>query len=290
MDQFTIECFLAVANVKSFTKAAKQVNRTQSAVTQQINGLEKYLNVRLFDRSNGVVLTKEGDIFLPYAKKIFSLNQEVLDRFKQPEVEGEVYFGVPEDFATLFLSDVLSSFSLLHPRIFLSVECDFTLNLFNKFKKGQLDLVMVKMCSSEDIPRGVEVWQERLVWVGKKRSVIDKDLIETLPLIMSAQPCVYRSTAIEALEKNGYKWRMVYSSPSYAGIIAAVKADMGITALPLAMIPEGLQEVSHIDLPPLPDIHVSLLKQSQKKSESINTLESFLVEKLRYLRKRSERK
>jgi DNA-binding transcriptional LysR family regulator len=289
MDQFTIECFLAVANLKNFTKAASQVNRTQSAVTQQINNLEKYLNVRLFDREKGVSLTKEGDLFLPYAKKIYSLHQEVLDRFHQPEVAGSVSFGVPEDFATLFLSDVLMNFSLMHPRINLSVECDFTLNLFDKFKKGLLDLVMVKMCSFEDIPRGVEVWQERLVWVGKKRGV-KEDLSEELPLIISPQPCVYRSSAIEALEKSGHKWRIVYSSPSYAGIIAAVRADMGVTALPLAMIPEGLEEITHLNLPTLPAIHVSLLKQPQKDSEAINTLEDFLVEKLRYLKQRSQRK
>lgn len=289
MDNFTMQCFLAVAQLKNFTKAAKQVNRTQSAVTQQINNLEKNLSVKLFNREKGISLTSEGELFIPYAKKIFQLYQELNDRFKHPEVYGEVFFGVPEDFATLFLADVLTNFSLLHPRIYLSVECDFTLNLFNKFKKEQLDLVLVKMCSSNDLPRGFDVWQERLVWVGKKQFVIDKDPLTVLPLVISPEPCVYRSSAITALENSGHKWRIVYSSPSYAGIIAAVRADMGITALPVAMIPEGLQELKNIDLPALPDIHVSLLKHPNKSSEAIDTLEKFLIEKLRFLSQRSRK-
>ncbi len=53
------------------------------------------------------------------------------DRFKEPELEGEVRFGLPENFASAYLSDVLADFSRIHPRVFLSVECDLT-SLFLK--------------------------------------------------------------------------------------------------------------------------------------------------------------
>lgn len=272
MDTIAIECFIAIAELGSFTKAAARVHRTQSAVTQQISGLEKKLGVQLFHRDKKIALTKDGELFLPYALRIYGLHKEVLDRFKNPELDGEVRIGVPEDFATLFLADVLKEFNRIHPRVFLKVECDLTLNLLKQFKNGALDLVMVKMHSTEEFPNGVEIWKEPLVWVSKY-----KEIQAPIRLVLSPEPCIYRARAIKALEEANLQWRIVYSSPSYAGTIAAVKAHMGITALPETMIPEPLQKLPDGILPALPDIHVSLLKRGD--NPALNTLEKFIFDK-----------
>ncbi|NDD58130.1 MAG: LysR family transcriptional regulator [Chlamydiae bacterium] len=276
MDSFTLSCFLAVVESGSFTKAAQKVKRTQSAITQRMNALENMLGKPLFDRSKQMSLTKDGEFFLPYAKKIFSLQSEVVDQLKYPELEGEIRFGLPEDFAATFLSDVLTDFSTLHPRISLNVECDLTLNLYEKFKKGAFDMVLVKMHRPEDFPNGVEVWSEPLEWIGKNQYHIQA---EPLPLVLSPEPCVYRSRALEALSNAGIRSRVVFISPSYSGIIAAVNAGMGITALPKNMIPDQLSVIKLDLLPRLPDIHVSLLKQKDK-NECLASLEDFLLKKL----------
>lgn len=279
MDEFTLRCFLAVVETGSFTKAAQKVKRTQSAITQQMRSLEKSLGKRLFDRGKQVRLNKDGELFLPYANKLFALYLEVLDRFKYPELEGEIRFGLPEDFAAIFLSDVLSDFSRLHPRILLNVECDLTLNLFTRFKKNAFDMVLVKMSRPEDFPNGVDVWSEPLEWIGKKDygECLDKEI--PLPLVLSPEPCVYRASAIQSLENAGIKWKIVFTSPSYAGIIAAVSAGMGITTLPRPMMPNTLEIIEETFLPPLPDIHVSLLKQTDK-NKCLQSLEDFLLKKL----------
>lgn len=280
MDSLTLHCFLAVSQTGSFTKAAEIVKRTQSAVTQQINKLEKLTGTQLFDRGKQTTLTKDGEIFHEYAKKIFSLQMEVLDRFKQPELEGEVRFGIPEDFATVFLSDVLVDFARQHPRILLKVECDLTLNLFEHFKQSQLDMVLVKMSKPEDFPNGVEVWSESLEWVGQEiRPEIANEQFP-VPLVLSPQPCVYRSRAIEALESLNIPWRIIYTSPSHAGIIASVKAGMGVTVLPRKLIKKPLNIIKNPKLPPLPDIHVSLLKQQGSNAEVLDNLEAFLLKRL----------
>ncbi len=279
MDEFTLRCFLAVVETGSFTKAAQKVMRTQSAITQQMSNLEKSLGKRLFDREKHMKLTKEGEIFLTYANKIFGLHLEVLDRFKNPELEGEIHFGLPEDFAAIFLSDVLTDFSRIHPRILLNVECDLTLNLFNRFKKGAFDMVLVKMRRPEDFPNGVEVWSEPLEWIGKNEYLSYLDQHGPLPLVLSPEPCVYRASALEALEESGIKWRIVFISPSYAGIIAAVNAGMGVTTLPRTMMPNTLEVIQDHFFPALPDIHVSLLKQPGK-NKCLQTLEDFLLKKL----------
>lgn len=279
MDDFTLRCFLAVVETGSFTGAAQKVKRTQSAITQQMSSLEKSLGKKLFDRGKQMRLTNDGEIFLRYANKIFALHLEVWDRFKHPELEGEIRFGLPEDFAAMLLSDVLTDFSRLHPRILLNVECDLTLNLFERFKKGNFDMVLVKMSRPEDFPTGVEVWSEPLEWICKNDylSTLDKNI--PLPLVLSPEPCVYRASALQALEQAGIRWRIVFISPSYAGIIAAVNAGMGITTLPRTMMPDTLEVTQDDFLPALPDIHVSLLKQTDKNA-CLQSLEDFLLKKL----------
>lgn len=278
IDTIALQCFIAVAETGSFTKAAERVYRTQSAISQQMNKLEKLLGGKpLLVRSKAKIfnLTPEGEIFLRYARQIFALHREVIDRLKQPELEGEVRFGLPEDFASVYLPEVLTDFSRIHPRILLNIQCDLTLNLLNRFKKKEFDLVLIKMNRPEDFPNGLDVWSEPLKWVGDSTLI---DAKKPVPLVLSPQPCVYRASAIKALEQAGRSWRLVFSSPSFAGAVAAVKAGMGITVMPHTMLPHELHTVDASLLPKLDDTHVSLLKH-QANDVVINMLEKFVLQK-----------
>ncbi len=278
LDTVTLQCFLAAAETGSFSKAAERVGRTQSAISQQIAKLEMMLGKKLIVRGKAFSLTPEGEIFLGYARQIYALHHQALARFKEPEVEGEVRFGLPENFASVFLSEVLAEFSRIHPQILLYIECDLTLNLFDRFKKKEFDLVLVKMNSPENFPNGLDVWTEPLKWVG------DNSLIDTrkpLPLVLSPKPCVYRAATIKALENYGLAWRLVFSSPSYAGTIAAVRAGIGVTVMPHTMIPNDLQVINNNLLPILENTHVSLLKH-RPDNPAINTLERFVLRILKH--------
>ncbi|MDX8430419.1 MAG: LysR substrate-binding domain-containing protein [Candidatus Algichlamydia australiensis] len=278
IDTFILQTFIAIAETGSFTKAAKRVNRTQSAVSQQVVKLEKTLNQQLIVRQKTLTLTPAGQVFLGYARKIFALHSEVMDRFNEPDLEGEVRFGLPEDFASLFLSDVLADFSRIHPRILLNVECDLTINLFSHFKKNEFDLVLVKMNRPEDFPNGLEIWSEPLRWVGDP-NLLDPN--KPVPLVLAPDPCVYRAAGLKALAELNRAWRLVFTSPSYSSTVAAVKAGMGITVMPHIMIPDDLPILDFSFLPGLEDTHVSLLKH-QANNSAINTLEKFVIQKLKH--------
>ncbi len=279
IDTITLQSFLTLAETGHVTKTAERVGRTQSAVSQQIAKLEESLGKPLFIRGKSLVLTAEGEVFLGYARQIFELHREAIDRFKKPELEGTVKFGLPEDFASVFLADVLVDFIRIHPRILLNVECDLTLNLFEHFKKKDFDLVLVKMNRPQDFPNGVDVWTEHLEWVGDVH-LIKEDKTKPIPLVLSPHPCVYRASAIKALEEAGLPWRVVFSSPSYAGTLAAVKAGLGITVVPRTMVPQELSTISTPHLPLLSDIHVSLLKH-QANNPVINSFEEFVLKKIK---------
>lgn len=279
-DALTLECFLAVTETGSFTRAANKVARTQSAVSQQITKLEKQIGKPLFIRGKNLTLTSEGEILLTYARKIIQLNHDALDRFKQPELHGEVRFGLPEDFASVFLSEVLTEYAYLHPRILLNISCDLTLNLFERFKQKEFDLVLVKMNRPEDFPNGTDVWSEALEWVGRK-DFLEIDQEQEVPLVLSPQPCVYRARAIHSLEQKNVHWRIVFSSHNFAGTIAAVRAGMGITVLPRNMVPKDLEIIRpNKHIPSLDDTHISLLKHHDKNL-AVNSFEKFVLEKLK---------
>lgn len=280
LDALSLQCFIYVAETGSFTQAAAKVSRTQSAVSQQISKLEDKLGVALFSRTKSLELTHNGEVLLGYAKKIIQLNREVIELFQHSELQGEVRFGLPEDFLNVFLSEILQEFSAIHPRILLNIECDLTLNLFDKFKKKKLDLVLLKMSKPEDFPNGIDVWSEALVWVGNK-SYFEQEPEHPVPLVLSPQPCVYRAHAIKALENNNLKWRIVFSTHSYAGTIAAVKAGMGVTVLPRNMVPEDLQIIRSKNCrPKLDNTHISLLKHT-RDNPAINSFEIFITERLK---------
>lgn len=281
IDTVTLQCFLAIADTGSFTKAADRVGRTQSAISQQIAKLEQLTEKQLINRGRSLSLTTDGEIFLGYAKKIYDLHRELLDRFKEPDLQGEVHFGLPEDYAAIVLSDVLVDFSRRHPRVMLNVECDLTYNIFEKFQQGKFDVILVKMSRPEELSNGLEIWNEPVQWIGKPELLPSLNKNSVIPLVLSPKPCVYRENAISALEKAGFRWRLAYSSPSYASKMAAVKAGLGLTVMQQTMIPDFLAPIEHIDLPPLNDIHISLLKRDSA-NKAIDSLEYFLLKKLRH--------
>lgn len=259
LDLDLIRCFSTIAAEGSFTRAATRLGRTQSTISLQVKRLEDQLGRSLFDRSpKSLALTPEGERLLGPARELLRLNDVTIAQLTEPEFSGVVRLGVPEDFATAHMPQVLSAFADAHPLVNLEVTCDLTLNLLERFDAGQFDLVLVKR-EPADEGLGVRVWREALLWVARPSFPI-RDLTP-LPLVVSPCPCVYRKRACDALDAVGRRWRIAYTSTSLAGAQAAVRAGLGITVLPQNMIPAGLECLSpDSQLPALHDTEMALLE------------------------------
>ena len=258
IDTFQLKSFIAIAETGTFSKAADNVGRTQSALSLQIKKLEDALGCQLFERAaRHVTLTAQGEIFIGYAKQMLSLQREAFSRLKEPDVAGEIRFGTPEDFATYYLPDVLASFRHHHPRIQLKVECDLTLNLMKGFERGDFDFILVKR-DPQTVKGGSKVWREPLVWAAADYYRSENPL----SLVLSPQPCIYRARALAALDRAKKPWHISYTSPSLAGTLAAVKAGLGITVLPANMQPHGIRPIhKELKLPELADAEIALMKR-----------------------------
>jgi len=260
IDTLQIKSFIEIAETSSFSQAALRVGRTQAALSLQIKKLEEGLGCKLFERtSRSVRLTENGEIFLGYATQMLALQWEAFSRIREPDIEGEITLGTPEDFATHYLPDVLASFRQHHPRVQLNVSCDLTLNLLQGFEGDKFDIVLVKRDPGR-VKGGSRVWKEPLVWVAADHWKPEKNL----SLVLSPQPCIYRARALMALDKAKLAWHISYTSPSLAGTLAAVKAGLGITVLPANMIPAGLHPIrKEMRLPVLADAEIALIKKEQ---------------------------
>lgn len=258
IDPTLLLSFVAVAETGSLTRAASRLGLAQPTVSLRIKRLETELGAALFERGpRRLTLTAAGEVLLGYARRILALSDEVRARLAEAEVEGTVRLGTPEDFATTHLAWVLARFATSHPRTALAVTTDLTLNLLERFRAGEFDLVLVKR-EPGGAGGGVRVWREPLVWAAAREDWFDRD--GTIPLVVSPAPCVYRRRAIEALEAAARSWRIAYTSTSLAGTQAAVRAGLGLTVLPRDMVPADLVVLGTAQgAPDLRDTEIALL-------------------------------
>ena len=274
-----VRSFVAIAEVRSFTRAGERLGRSQSAISLQIRRLEDQIGLRLLSRDpRQVVLTADGEAFLPQARRLLRLNDEILSGLTGGDVEGEVRLGAPEDFATVHLPEILGEFTRANPKATLAVTCDLTLNLLEQLRDGALDLALVKREPlGPDV--GVRVWREPLVWVGADESLVEMD--GPLPLVVAPSPCVYRKRAITALDGQRRAWRCAYTSPSLAGQQAALRAGLGITVLPSEMVPPDLVRLGPKQgLPALADTEIALMRASTAVPMAAERLAEFILTSL----------
>jgi len=229
LDLELLRSFVSVVDSGGFTRAGERVHRTQSTVSQQIKRLEEDVGQVLLHRDGKDVRpTEAGERLLSYARRLLSLAEEARDVLREPDSEGAVRLGIPEDFAAYRLAKLLGAFSRSHPGLRLDVRADQSKNLSRDLDRGELDLALFKR--EAGAKGAIAVWPERVHWVTSKSHPIDVNA-SSVPLIGFPLGCLYRAGAIHALESAGRAWHMSYSSSSLAGIQAAVAAGMGLSIL-----------------------------------------------------------
>jgi DNA-binding transcriptional LysR family regulator len=258
LDFDLLRTFVAIADSGSLTRAGERLMLSQPTISLQLKRLEEQLGRTLIERTpRRLVLTDNGETLLSYARRILALTDEAVARLVDPGMAGLVRLGTPEDFATTHLSAVLARFAQSHPHVALEVTTDLTLNLIERFRTGEFDLVLIKREPLGPVD-GVRVWREPLVWAASRPELFEAE--DRLPLVVSPHPCVYRKRAIAALDRAGRAWRIAYTSTSLAGAQAAVRAGLGVTVLPKEMVPPDFFLIDTASgAPDLSDTEIALM-------------------------------
>lgn len=252
-----LRTFVAVVDNAGFTRAGERIGRTQSTVSLQIKKLEEGLGRPLFERlGRERRLTPDGEVLLSYARQLLHLADEARSRILEPEIEGTVRLGTPEDFATAYLPDILARFAATHPDVEVEVLCEPSEDLRERLDRSTIDLSLLTVgCAPE---KSEIVWQGPLLWVGSQHHP-DVHRRDPLPLALSHAHCSWRRGAERALEEAGRAYRVAYRSNSQTGQLAAVLAGLALTVCTPCTLPSGLCVLGRAEgLPPLPGFAIAL--------------------------------
>ena len=256
IDTALLRAFVAAAETGGMTSAARLVNLTQAAVSQQVKRLEETFGRQLFERDRrGLRLTPSGERLLVRARRLLALNDEVWALMTAPDFTGEVRLGVPHDIVGPYMPPVLKSFDQAWPGVRVSLDCRTSVNLLRALERREVDLILTteRACA----PHGETLLPDPLVWVGARDGRAWRR--DPLPVSIGGEDCAFRPFAIEALNHAGRDWRPVCEISNMLAECAAVEADLAVVPLLASTVPETLTILGAGDgLPPLPMFQINL--------------------------------
>jgi len=274
-----LKSFVAAVDAGSLSSAAPEVHRSQSAVSMQIKKLESATGYRLLVRgARQLQLTHEGQTLLGYARRMLDLHAEAQAALQGEVISGVVKLGVPDDYASRYLTPVLKRFAPRHGGVEIQLDCEQSTSLIPRVARGDLDLALV----SRDHPRrGTLLFHEPMVWVGSAQ--FDIWSRNPLPIAVYEAASLGRRSAINSLALQGRPYKVVYNSSSLAGQIAAVESGLAVAALTQCSAPPHLRVLGPDEgLGPLEPMEVALYRsQASRGSKAVDSLHRMLLQTLR---------
>ncbi len=251
-----LRSFVVIAEVRSLSRAAARVGRTQSALSQQMRRLEESVDQPLFQRTGrGVLLTHPGERLLVHAQRILRQHDEAMADLCGTGLSGTIRFGCPADYAQVWLPSLLRQFSSQHPQAIVEVVCGPTPRLVEQLEKRAVDLAMISV--PDDGATGEIIRREQLVWIGYPG--LDAAQFEPLPLALSDPDTLDHIAACDALHRAGRDYRVAFASSSLAGLIALVRSGQAFAVMTQTAVPADLAILAgDRGLPPLPAVGITL--------------------------------
>ncbi|HKU09992.1 LysR family transcriptional regulator [Sinomonas sp.] len=269
-DPVHLRSFLAVAEHLSFTLAADRLGIAQPTVSQHVAKLEKAAGrVLLVRDTHGVRLTDNGDAMAGFARSILAAHDEALRYFRGSAMRGRLRFGTADDLAITGLPKILREFRRAYPQLNLELTVSQSDDLHRRLKAGQLDLIFIKWIAGAQ--EGTVVRHDVFSWVGVEQTVLEPN--QPVPLVVYPAPSLSRTLAIDALEASGRTWKVTCSTKQIAGVLAAVRAGLGIGVMPTTLVPEDLSIITRrFDLPPVGDVDFTLIRNPLANSAAVDAL------------------
>jgi DNA-binding transcriptional LysR family regulator len=206
MDFDQLKTFIEVAKLRSFSRAAERVLRSQPAVSAQIRQLEQEYGHRLFDRTaKAVRLTPAGEVVLEYAQQLLSLRTDSARAISEwnGTLNGTLSIGANEGTFLYVLPKVFAKYHRKFPRVRLSVYRSFTHKVSEKVEEGTLDIGVLTMPVKSPSLKVVPVFRDRILLMVGTGSPLFNKRSATLQEI-ARQPLIIPKTGSirKLMEKN----------------------------------------------------------------------------------------
>ena len=142
MELRTINTFLHIAELHSFSRAARELGYSQSAVSAQVAQLEAELETPLFDRVGKTVrLTDAGQTFLTYARSLLATAEQAKAALQPArQVSGTMRVALADSVCSTFLPDLLQRYHALCPQVELVLRTATDDEMLQMLGSNQIDL------------------------------------------------------------------------------------------------------------------------------------------------------
>ena len=242
MDWDKLKIFHTVAEAGSFTNASTILNLSQSAISRQIQSLEKDLKINLFERhARGLVLTSNGEYLFKTANEVISKLKEVESNLSEEknQIKGKLIVTTVVSFGTTWLTPRIKEFMDLHPEIeieliFNDKELDLATRqadvAIRMRRPKQLNLIQKKFVNFNYHIYGSNEYLQKN---GYPRNLKDLDKHKFITYGKGAPSPVYNPDwVLKVGSKDGKKRKSLMKVNSVYGLLLAVQSGVGLAALP----------------------------------------------------------
>lgn len=251
MDKNSLSAFIAVAEARSFSKAAQQLLITQSAVSKRIAQLESGLEQQLFDRiGRRITLTEAGSALLPRARAILAAIDDAGRAMGNlsGKVQGVLSLAASHHISLHRLPPVLRAYVETFPDVQLNLRFQESEAAYEAVLQGELELAIITLSPHPDPALCAQrVWTDRLQYVVAKdhplasTPEINLQALNQFAAILPAPNTFTRQIVAEQFHKQGLELRVEMSTNYLDTIRMMVSIGLGWSLLPETMIDNSLQ-------------------------------------------------
>lgn len=236
-----IRYFIATANAGQVSRAAMDINVSQSAITTAIKSLEELIGAALFERhSGGVSLTYEGNLFLEHARHIIESVEEAIriPRRIREDVKGSINLAVTYTISGYFLPPFLSRFSRAFPNITINLSEADRATIEESLITDGFDLAVMltsNIVNHEELAHETLWNSRRRLWVHghhkflKKPSITLEDIAQEPYVMLTVDEA--SNTAQRYWNRTPYKPDTVFRTTSVEAVRSMVANGMGVSIL-----------------------------------------------------------
>jgi len=254
LDLDSVQAFVRIADLGSFTRTAEAMRTTQAAVSLKLKRLEERLGCRLVERTpRHVELSARGAAFLDHARELLEVHDRALTAFVS--TRERLTIGISDHVAGPELPALIARMNAHGPELVIEIRIGTSGDLLQSFDRRELDTVIVRLHAGRS--DGELLTDEKFGWFAAPGW--QHRVGEPLPLATMAEPCGVRALAGQLLDVAGVPWTEIFVGGGVTAVVAAVTAGLGVAALAPRMLPFGAVDVGpRLGLPDLPRLPILL--------------------------------
>lgn len=244
-----IEAFVAVAELKSLTKAADKLSITQSAISRRLQQLESALGVELLDRTikpHG--LTAVGRRVYEHGVRLLRDRDGLIAITREStEPTGTIRLGLTHALADIAMFDTVVQLKTSFPALDIAAQTGWSPGLLAMVSTGALDAAALLVAAGSDLPNGVEGDLVKRVGVvvvqSRQHPVVDSqsdiDALAEQKWVLNPLGCGYRAALERAMEGRGRRLQLSINTHGTEVQLRLVAAGMGLGLVPRSVIEES---------------------------------------------------